>query len=134
MTDTSPTVRQWELGKRLRELRKQHGLTIEDVAYELMCSATKISRLETGKRPTSLRDLCVHYGVNKATRAKLRVLPGDSGVRLVDSVWGPMLDSFSASGRMLKLSGASPWTSYRHYCKPKTMRETSQAVSTTDRD
>jgi len=35
---------------------------------------------------------------------------------------------------MLKLSGASRCTSYRHYCKPKTMRKTSQAVSTMDRD
>lgn len=44
----SPTVRQRELGKRLCELRNQHGLTVEGVAEELFCSAPKISRLETG--------------------------------------------------------------------------------------
>ena len=46
MTGTSPTVRQRELGKRLRELRSQHDLTVEDVAEKLLCSATKVSRLE----------------------------------------------------------------------------------------
>ncbi len=45
---TSPTVRQRELGKRLRPLRNWHGLTVEDVAEKLLCAPTKISRLETG--------------------------------------------------------------------------------------
>jgi transcriptional regulator with XRE-family HTH domain len=54
---TSPTVRQRELGKRLRVLRNEHGLTVEDVAEKLLCSATKISRLETGARRPSLRDV-----------------------------------------------------------------------------
>ncbi len=70
MTGTSPTVRQRELGKRLRDLRGQHELTVEDVADKLLCSATKISRLETGARRPSLRDvrdLCALYGVDDAT-------------------------------------------------------------------
>ena len=51
---------------RLRELRNGLGLTVEDVAERLLCSATKISRLETGTRRASLRDvrdLCGIYGV-----------------------------------------------------------------------
>jgi len=70
VTGTSPTVRQRELGKRLRDLRGQHELTVEDVADKLLCSATKISRLETGARRPSLRDvrdLCALYGVDDAT-------------------------------------------------------------------
>jgi len=62
----NPTVRQRELGMRLRELRNVLGLTVEDVAEQLLCSATKISRLETGARRASLRDvrdLCRIYGV-----------------------------------------------------------------------
>jgi ribosome-binding protein aMBF1 (putative translation factor) len=47
-TGTSPKVRQGELGEQLRDLRNKHGLTVEDVAEKLLCSATKISRLETG--------------------------------------------------------------------------------------
>jgi transcriptional regulator with XRE-family HTH domain len=67
---TSPTVRQRELGKRLRELRNRHDLTVEEVADKLLCSATKISRLETGARRPSLRDvrdLCLLYDVDEAT-------------------------------------------------------------------
>src|SRR5713226_2545375 len=73
MSSDTPTVRQRELGKRLRELRLQHGLTVEDVAEKLLCSATKISRLETGARRPSLRDvrdLCALYGVDEPTAAE----------------------------------------------------------------
>jgi transcriptional regulator with XRE-family HTH domain len=70
----SPTVRQRELGKRLRELRNQHGMTVEDVAERLLCSATKISRLETGARRPSLRDvrdLCALYDVGESASEEL---------------------------------------------------------------
>jgi transcriptional regulator with XRE-family HTH domain len=66
----NPTVRQRELGRRLREQRLEHGLTVEEVAEKLLCSATKISRLETGTRRPSLRDvrdLCGVYNVDKVT-------------------------------------------------------------------
>ena len=64
--DANPTLRQRELGIRLRELRTALGLTVEQVGAELLCSATKISRLETGARRPSLRDvrdLCRVYRV-----------------------------------------------------------------------
>ena len=63
-------MRQRELGLRLRELRTGLGLTVEQVGAELLCSATKISRLETGARRASLRDvrdLCRVYGVADPT-------------------------------------------------------------------
>lgn len=66
----NPTVRQRELGRRLREQRLEHGLTVEEVAERLLCNATKISRLETGTRRPSLRDvrdLCDLYNVGKPT-------------------------------------------------------------------
>jgi transcriptional regulator with XRE-family HTH domain len=68
----NPTVRQRELGMRLRELRTGLGLTVEDVGKQLLCSATKISRLETGTRRASLRDvrdLCRLYGVTDQAEA-----------------------------------------------------------------
>lgn len=77
MTGTSPTVRQRELGTRLRELRKELNLTVEDVAENLLCSATKISRLETGARRPSLRDvrdLCSLYNVDEQTSAEFMTL------------------------------------------------------------
>lgn len=74
MSGASLTVRQRELGRRLRQLRYQHGLTIEDVAGQLLCSATKVSRLETGMRRPSLRDvrdLCALYDLDDQTSTEL---------------------------------------------------------------
>jgi len=67
MTDANPTLRRRELGVKLRGLRLQASLTVEDVAFRLLCSQSKISRLETGQRAVSLRDvrdLCGIYGVH----------------------------------------------------------------------
>lgn len=77
MADVNPTVRQRELGLRLRKLRTGLGLTVDDVAEKLMCSAAKISRMETGARRPILRDvreLCGVYGVDEATAAELMQL------------------------------------------------------------
>jgi transcriptional regulator with XRE-family HTH domain len=77
VTGTSPTVRQRELGIRLRELRRGRGLTVEDVSQKLLCSATKISRLETGARRPSfrdVRDLCDLYEVDEATKDEFMTL------------------------------------------------------------
>jgi transcriptional regulator with XRE-family HTH domain len=62
----SPTVRRRELGALLRTLRNERGLTVEQVAEHLMCSPSKISRMETGQRNAPLRDvrdLCDLYGI-----------------------------------------------------------------------
>lgn len=77
MADLNPTVRQRELGMRLREFRTAKGLTVEDVANELLCSPTKVSRAETGARRATLRDvrdLCKIYGVDAETSAELMKL------------------------------------------------------------
>lgn len=74
MAGVSPTVRQRELGLRLRNLRNSRGLTVEDVAEKLLCSAAKISRMETGaRRPMTrdVRDLCALYEVDEAATAEL---------------------------------------------------------------
>ena len=77
MADVNPTVRQRELGLRLRKLRTGLGLTVDDVADKLMCSAAKISRMETGARrpiPRDVRELCALYRVDEATAAELMKL------------------------------------------------------------
>lgn len=66
----NPTIRQRQLARRLRDLRQEAGLHISDVAERLLCSQAKISRLETGQRRASLRDvrdLCALYGVADPT-------------------------------------------------------------------
>jgi transcriptional regulator with XRE-family HTH domain len=65
----SPTVRRRELGAMLRALRNERGLTVDQVAAELLCSPSKVSRMETGQRGATLRDirdLCGLYGVTDA--------------------------------------------------------------------
>jgi transcriptional regulator with XRE-family HTH domain len=73
----NPTVRRWELAAALRALRLDAGLSVEDVASELMCSAAKVSRLETagrGIQPRDVRDLCRLYKVTDAERDRLMAL------------------------------------------------------------
>jgi transcriptional regulator with XRE-family HTH domain len=75
--EPNPTLRQREMGTRLRQLRSGLGLTVEDVANRLLCSATKISRIETGARRASLRDvrdLCQMYDLNESDTAELMEL------------------------------------------------------------
>lgn len=74
MAAVGPTVRQRQLGMRLRALRLQLGLGVESVAVELECSPSKISRLETAARrpnPRDVRDLCRVYELDEATSEEL---------------------------------------------------------------
>src|SRR5437867_4493302 len=62
----SPTVRRRELGRLLRRLRTEKGLTVEQAADRLLFSMSKLSRMETGHGVATLRDvrdLCDLYGV-----------------------------------------------------------------------
>jgi transcriptional regulator with XRE-family HTH domain len=74
MAEANPTVRQRELAMRLRALRTSLGLTVDDVAEQVLFSTTKISRIETASRPVVLRDvrdLCRIYGVSEEETAEL---------------------------------------------------------------
>jgi transcriptional regulator with XRE-family HTH domain len=76
-TGGSPTVSRRELGTLLRTLRIRKGLTAEQVAERLMVSASKVSRLETGQRGASARDireLCDLYEVGDEQRQHLMEL------------------------------------------------------------
>ncbi|MGD0064340.1 MAG: helix-turn-helix transcriptional regulator [Streptosporangiaceae bacterium] len=74
----SPTVRRRELGALLRALRNEKGLTVEQVATGLMCSPSKVSRMETGHgaaTPRDIRDLCDLYEVtDQAERDRMMKL------------------------------------------------------------
>lgn len=77
----SPTVRRRELGALLRTLRTERGLTVEQVGEELLCSPSKVSRMETGQRGATardIRDLCDLYGVtDPAQREHLATLAAE---------------------------------------------------------
>ncbi|MFV2021831.1 helix-turn-helix domain-containing protein [Micromonospora sp. LOL_023] len=62
----SPTVRRRRLGAELRRRRDAAGVTIDVVAERLECSASKVSRIETGHTsatPRDVRDMLEIYGV-----------------------------------------------------------------------
>jgi transcriptional regulator with XRE-family HTH domain len=67
-------VRRRRLAAELRRLREAAGLTGDDVARQLDCSASKISRIETGRvlaSPRDVRDLLAIYGVGGDQRDSL---------------------------------------------------------------
>jgi transcriptional regulator with XRE-family HTH domain len=57
VSSEGPTVRLRRLGMELRALREAAGLNSQQAAEELGCSQSKISRLENGKSPVSVRDV-----------------------------------------------------------------------------
>jgi len=80
----SPTVRRRVLAARLRALREAAGLSIERVAAELLCSPSKISRLETAARGATLRDvrdLARLYEVDETVTEELMTLVRDAKQR-----------------------------------------------------
>jgi transcriptional regulator with XRE-family HTH domain len=115
----SPTLRRWELGRALRTIREERGLTIEQVSRDLSeqftagFSSSKISRLETGRRgvsPRDVRDLCTYYGVDAAETA-----------RLMDLAKGSRLEN--------RLAGARE--GYEEYVALETMAHTLRNYETT---
>jgi transcriptional regulator with XRE-family HTH domain len=117
MADLSPTVRQRELGMRLREFRTAKGLTVEDVARELLCSPTKISRAETGARRATLRDvrdLCQLYGVDAETSAELMKLAREAR----QPGWWTKYDDLNISTYIGMEQAATAITSFGMYFFP----------------
>jgi transcriptional regulator with XRE-family HTH domain len=81
VSEHSPTVRRRRLALELRRLREAAKLTCEEVADHLECSASKISRVETGRvsvSPRDVRDMLQLYGVPAAQRESLVQLARDS--------------------------------------------------------
>ncbi len=77
----SPTVRRRRLALELRRLREAARLTCEEVAERLECSASKISRVETGRvsvSPRDVRDMLEIYGLPEDQRESLVQLARDS--------------------------------------------------------
>ncbi|MFL6142433.1 MAG: helix-turn-helix domain-containing protein [Labedaea sp.] len=70
----SPTVRRRRLASELRRLREAAGLTIDEVGDKLECSASKISRIETGHvgvTPRDVRDMLELYPIDADRREAL---------------------------------------------------------------
>jgi transcriptional regulator with XRE-family HTH domain len=79
--EPNPTAHKWELAARLRQLRTEAGMSVEEVAAELMCSPAKISRMESagrGVQARDIRDLARFYGLSAAVQAELTQLAKDA--------------------------------------------------------
>jgi transcriptional regulator with XRE-family HTH domain len=114
VADASPTIRQRELGLRLRKLRTGLGLTVEEVADKLMCSAAKISRMETGARRPALRDvrdLCALYNVDESAAAELMKLTREAR----EQGWWTQYDDLNLSPYVGLEQDASSITAYCMY-------------------
>lgn len=79
-----PTVRRRRLASELRRLREASELTIEEVGEKLECSASKISRIETGHvgvTPRDVRDMLELYGLTGDDREALVQLSREARTR-----------------------------------------------------
>jgi transcriptional regulator with XRE-family HTH domain len=78
-------------------MRLGHGLTVEQVAEQMLCSPSKVSRMETGQRgatPRDVRDLCRIYGLTDA--AEVQRLMGLAREGKQQAWWQPFeLDYFA---------------------------------------
>jgi transcriptional regulator with XRE-family HTH domain len=114
VADSGPTIRQRELGLRLRKLRNALGLTVEDVADKLLCSTAKISRMETGARRPSLRDvrdLCGLYNVGESVAAELMKLTREAR----EQGWWAQYEDLNLSPYIGLEQDASSITAYSMY-------------------
>lgn len=114
MAEANPTVRQRELGLRLRKLRTERGLTVEDVAEKLLCSAAKISRMETGaRRPVlrDVRDLCALYEIGESDAEELMKLTQEAR----EQGWWTQYDDLKLSPYIGLEQEASAITAYCMY-------------------
>ncbi len=81
---SSPTARRRELGTMLRARRTELGMTVEDAAKHLLVSPSKISRVETGQRNITardIRDLAALYQLTDDERQLLAELAAGGKVR-----------------------------------------------------
>ena len=108
MTDavptTTPTLQRLALGAELRRIREARGMTIEEVAHDLLerlgpgFSTAKISRMETAKRGLNqrdVRDLCEYYGLAPEQRDRLVAMAKAARVNRLQGV-NEALDEYVA--------------------------------------
>lgn len=72
-----PTVRRRQLGRELRKLREDAGLHIDQLAEQLRCSSSRISRIETARiriAPGTVHEILDVLGVDGERRRRLVTL------------------------------------------------------------
>jgi len=77
----SPILRRRKLAAQLRRLRTERDLTEEQVAERLVCSPSKVSRMETGHGIATTRDLRDLYEVTDAAERQRMIQLSYEGKR-----------------------------------------------------
>ncbi|HEY7325912.1 MAG TPA: helix-turn-helix transcriptional regulator [Streptosporangiaceae bacterium] len=91
-------VRRRRLAAELRRLREAAQLTCDEVAARLDCSASKISRIETGRvlvSPRDVRDLLAIYDVPEDQRGTFIQLARESRQKDWWQTWGDVQPHFA---------------------------------------
>lgn len=102
----SPTVRHRRLGRELRRLREEAGLTPEQAAQHLGWSRSKVNRIEIARIKVTLSDIasaCDLYGADSDTRATLVQLGREANQR---GWWAAYSDVFAGSYVALEAEAA----------------------------
>ncbi|AEA22630.1 helix-turn-helix domain protein [Pseudonocardia dioxanivorans CB1190] len=97
------------LGAELRRLRSKAGLHLEDVAREMTCSTSKISRLENGKgipKLPDVRELMRIYGVTAGTERDMLLRLAREGRQ--QGWWEPYTEGVQAERFVLDSPGRYP--------------------------
>jgi transcriptional regulator with XRE-family HTH domain len=124
-----PTVRQRQLGMRLRAIRLQLGLGVESAAIQLECSPSKISRLETAARrpnPRDIRDLCRVYQLDEATSEELISLAREAK----EPGWWKHYPDVGLEPYIGLEQDASAITTFGTFCVPTLLQTGDYAVAT----
>jgi transcriptional regulator with XRE-family HTH domain len=101
-----PRALRRQLGSALRQYRLGAGLTVKEVAGQLLCSEAKISRIETAQRGISLRDvrdLCELYRVTPDSQEQLMRLAQQSR----EAAWWQNFDLDPALEKYVGLEGSA---------------------------
>ncbi len=131
----SPIGSRRRLGAELRRLRNEAGLTLDEVAEQMTCSTSKISRLETGKgipKVPDVRELMRIYGVGSRRRAGRAAAAGARrpGARLVGAA------DRRRAARAVRAGLAGPvrrrWRTTRPRCARSTMTVVHGLLQTED--
>lgn len=78
----TPTIRRWQLGQKLRQLREETGVDSKVAAKEIGVSTSTLSRIENGKqtiKPPYVKLLAMLYEVDEQTRDELMTMAEEAG-------------------------------------------------------
>jgi len=131
-------VRRRRLAAELRRLRADAGRTLDDVAEHLECSATKVSRIESGQagaRIQDVRDMLDLYGVTGAEREELLDLVRQARQRDWWHVYADMIPPEFRTMIGLEDEATTIWT-YEVHLVPGLLQTAryARAIMTTRRD